>query len=228
MRTALLPVLLSTLFLAPALSQVSPSSSPQSGARTTPAPPPQAQPIAASVVSTLPRFQEVAASSRADLARLRVDRWKMDPASRRQAQADADSVQRNISEALPALIGQVQVNPQSLAAAFKLYRNLNALHDVMASLAETASAFGTPEDFQALSTDSANLDRLRRALADDLEQATAASDAMITHLQAQLQQAAAVRAPAQKIVVDETQPCAPKKAGKKQAASKPQAQTQQP
>jgi len=225
MRIACLHLLATMLLLASALSQVSPTS--PSANRTTPAPPAQVQPVAASVLSALPQFQEIAASSRADLARLRVDRWKMDSTSRRQAQTDADSLQRNLSEALPELIALMQANPQSLAAAFKLYRNLNALHDVMASLAETAGAFGTQDDFQSLSTDSSNLDRLRRALAEDLEQATITADAAIVHLQTQVQQTAAASAPVQKIVVDDTRPCTPAKAGKKQAASKPQPQTQQ-
>src|SRR5450755_5190018 len=69
-----------------------------------------------SVLPDLDRLQAAASQATLDLGRLRIDRWKADGQSKQQAQANADSVQRNLTSALPVLIDAVRAAPQDLSA----------------------------------------------------------------------------------------------------------------
>ena len=172
------------------------------------------------VAASLAQLNQVTEDARVSLARLRMDKWKGDSRSRKQAEADAQSVQRNITAALPTMMQQVRANPGSLAATFKLYRNLNALYDVMFNLTESAGAFGSKEEYEALATDISNLDRIRRSLADQVEAMASARDTEVAQLRMRARQTAATAAaaPPKKIVVDDTAPA--KKSTKKPASKK--------
>ncbi|MBZ5566508.1 MAG: hypothetical protein LAN64_01520 [Acidobacteriia bacterium] len=174
----------------------------------------------AEVTASLAQLNQVTENVRVDLARLRLDKWKGDSRSKRQAEADAESVQRNITAALPTMVQQVRANPGSVGAIFKLYRNLNALYDVMSSLTESAGAFGSKDEYEALATDTSNLDGIRRSLADRVEAMASARDTEVAQLQMRARQAAATAtaAPPKKIVVDDTAPA--KKSTKKRAIKK--------
>src|SRR5208283_1400409 len=104
-----------------------------------------------SILPDLDKLQAAASQADIDIGHMRIEKWKADGESKRQAQSNADSVQRNLTSALPGLIEAVRSAPQDLNAEFKLYRILNALYDVMGSLAESAGAFGPKGDYEALS-----------------------------------------------------------------------------
>ena len=178
------------------------------------------------ISSTLGRLNQVVEQSRVDLARLRVDKWKTDSSIKRQAESNTDSIQRNLTTALPTIVQQVRANPGSLSASFKLYRNLNALYDVMVSLTESAGAFGSKDEYQALNNDTANLDNLRRSLADQVEAMANSRDIEVAQLQSRARQTAAqtVAAPPKKIVIDDNEP-AKKQAKKTTTKKKPAATT---
>jgi len=220
MRNAVVPLLAIAISLGAAAQLSSPP--PRSPNRIpAAAPPTNLQPAPApDATASLGQLNQVTENLRVDLARLRVDKWKADAASKRQAEANAESVQRNLTAALPAIVQQVRANPGSVAATFKLYRNLNALYDVMSSLTELAGAFGSKEEYQALANDTSNLDTLRRSLADRVETMAAFRDNEVAQLQARARQAsgAAAAAPPKKIVVDDNEPV--KKSSKKPAAKK--------
>jgi hypothetical protein len=165
------------------------------------------------------QLNQLVQNSRVDLARLRIEKWKTDSGTKRQAEANSESIQRNLTAALPTVLQQARSNPASVAATFKLYRNLNALYDVMSTLTETAGAFGSKEEYQALANDTANLDTLRRSLADQVERMAVARDNEVAQLQSRARQTAASPAAAapKKIVVDDTEPA--KKTTKKSAAT---------
>jgi len=172
-----------------------------------------------SILPDLDRLQTAASQAALDIGRLRIDKWKADGESKRQAQSNADSVQRNLTSALPGLIEVVRSAPQDLSAEFKLYRNLNALSDVMGTLTELAGAFGPKSDYEALREQFQVIASVQRDLGDALELLTASTQSELTQLrsqaQARAQQQAAVAAPPpKKVVVDDTEPC-PKTVRKK-------------
>jgi hypothetical protein len=174
------------------------------------------------VTGLLNKIEQETKGLDADVGKLRIEKWKADSASKYQATESAASIQRNISNALPGLIADVRSNPQSLAANFKLYRNLNALHEVVASLAESAGAFGKREEYEMVAPHLAALDDDRRAFADSLVQMTAAADQRIAAADqaARAAAAAAAQQPPKKIIVDDTEPAptAQKKKPKKKPA----------
>jgi len=143
-----------------------------------------------------------------NLGRVRVDKWKTDDRFKNQAKANSESLQRNLTAAMPTLIQAVRTNPNSIAAAVKLYRNLNAVYDVLESFSESTGAFGSKDDYNALARDTANLDNIRRSLADQLEQMATAHDAQIARLNAQIQaqQQQAAAAPPKRVIVDDNAP----------------------
>lgn len=182
---------------------------------------PQAAP-ANNILQPLAQLDQTARQTVMDLGRVRVDKWKTDKPVKEQAQGNVDSLQKNLTAALPALMQQVQANPASVGAAVKLYRNLNVVYDVLSNVAESTGAFGSKEDYQALAGDVGNLDTIRRQVADQLEVMASSQDAAYARLenQARAQQAAAAVAanPPKKVIVDDTQPAS--KAAKKKSTPK--------
>lgn len=222
MRNVILCVMAGLAWLGVAGAQVG---SPTTPDRPTPSAAPaqsQLQP-AAPVSATITQLNRAIENTRVDLAKLRVDKWKTDSANKRQAEGNIGSLQRNMTEALPAMEAQVRTSPASVAAVFKLYRNLNALYDVLASVTESAGAFGSRDEYQALANDAAAIDNLRRTLADHADRMANAADTELARLQAQLAQArqAAVSAPPKKIVVDENEPAKKPPPKKKKKAPAP-------
>jgi len=168
----------------------------------------------------IPQLEQTSQATQIDLAKLRIEKWKTDSNTKRGAQSDVESIQRNLQAAIPELISGVRASPDSLAATFKLYRNLNALYDVFSSVVESAGAFGSKDEYQSLQNDLDALERSRRAFADRMENLSSVKEAEISDLRMQLRnaQATANAAPPKKIVVDDTEPAAAKAAPKKATA----------
>jgi hypothetical protein len=168
-------------------------------------------------------LEQAAQTTQVDLAKLRIERWKTDAATKKQTDADVQSIQRNLENALPAVISELRSSPENLTATFKLYRNLDALYDVLTSVVESAGAFGSKDDFQSLQNDLNAIEKSRRALADRMDALSTAKENELGQLRMQLRnmQAAVPVAPPKKVVVDDTEP--PKKPSKKKPtkSSKP-------
>jgi len=171
----------------------------------------------------LTQLEQTSKSAQADLAGLRIEKWKTDGNSKKQALAGVDSVQRNLKGALPEIISQLRAAPEDVPATFKLYRNLDALYDVLGGVVESTGAFGSKDEFQAVSTDLNNFEASRRAIAGRIENLSASKEAEIVRLRTDLKtaQAAIPSEPPKKTVVDDTTPAAKKPAVKKKAAAKP-------
>jgi hypothetical protein len=171
-------------------------------------------------------LQQTAQSMLADLSKIRIEKWKTDSTNKQQALANVNSIQRNLQEALPDMIAQLNNAPEDLAASFKLYRNLDALYDVFGSLVESAGAFGNKEEFQSLSNDMNGIESARRAFGERMQKLAASKEEELTRLRGQVKTlSAAPPPPPKKIVVDDTEP--PKKPVKKKT-TKPPATTTTP
>lgn len=149
-----------------------------------------------------------------DVGSLSVRKWKLDSTAKDQVQHDISSVQSNISSTLPGLVSQIRSTPDNTPALFKLYRNVDALLEVVRGITESAGAFGPKSEFDTLQSDSQNLASVRSSLATQIDQVATAKEASITRMRAQLAQAqAAAAAPSKKIIVDDNE--SPKKTVKK-------------
>jgi hypothetical protein len=189
----------------------------------------QPTPTSASAVATAPSasvssltallapLERAAQTTSLDLAHLRIEKWKGDRAVKDDAAAKTESLERNLTAALPGMVEAVRANPNNLAPALKLYRNLNAVYDVLAFVTEAAGAFAPKDEFRALTGDLHEIDTSRRALADALETMAAAQDQEVLRLRTQIQ---AAPTEVKKIVVDDAQP-APKPAPKRRKKAAP-------
>jgi len=170
----------------------------------------------------LAQLEATSKNTQADLVKLRIERWKADTSYKKQELANVDSVERNLQEALPEMIAQLRGSPEDLPATFKLYRNLDALYDVLGSVAEGVGAFGSKDDLQTLSNDLNGFEGTRKQLAERIENLSVAKEAEIARLRTDLKTAQAVVAaePPKKVVVDDTAPPPKKPATKKKTTTK--------
>jgi len=189
--------------------------------------PPSSQPsgpIDVQLANTLIQLQQAAEDANVALGKLRVDKWKADGGQKQQAQANIEALQRNLSAALPELLQKERSNPQDLSVNFKLYRNLSAVYDVLASVTESAGAFGPKDQYQALAQPVSVMDSVRRSLADRLELLAASKEAELTRLRGQAKTTAtAAPTGVKKIVVDDNEPATKSKKTKpKHTSESPQ------
>ena len=174
------------------------------------------EPVSPELKAILGDVQRVAVSSNGDLGKLRIEKWKTDGAQKQQMQKVAESLQRNINNAIPGLISDLQADPNSVSKAFKLYHNLNVLYEFMSPLAEVTSEYGKKEEYEPLAKDAAALDKVRQDLSDYVEKTA-------TTLDAQVKRAATTAAPQttasqqqpKKIIVDDDTPTKKAKKTKK-------------
>jgi len=176
----------------------------------------------------LAQLEAASKATQADLARLRIERWKTDGGSKKRSLGDVDSIQRNLQNALPEMIEKLHNSPEDLPATFRLYRNLDALYDVVSSVVESTGAWGSKDDLQALSSDLNNFEAVRKQMAERMENLAASKEQEIVRLRTDLKtaQAAIPAAPPKKTIVDDTEP--PKKPAKKKAPAKKPAITPVP
>ncbi len=211
---------------APAAARVSPVYSAQGGPATGGPSVQGGEPVSYASVTALngvlAQLEATSKNTQADLVKLRIEKWKTDNASKKQVLSNVDSIQRNLQGALPEIIGKLRGAPEDVPATFKLYRNLDALYDVLGSVVEGTGAFGSKDDLQSLSNDLSTFESTRKQLAERIETLSSSKEAEIVRLRTDLKTArAAIPAePPKKIVVDDTAP--PKKpAVKKKPAPKP-------
>jgi hypothetical protein len=203
------------------LAQVVSSGAPQAGTAS-------ATPVDAELNGLLRQIEGLASSLNLELGELRVEKWKIDSASKRQAESNIDSVQRNLSAALPGFVTAVRSAPRNVATGFRLYRNLSALSEVLNSIAESAGAFGPKGEFERLAADVNGLDAARAALGKRVESLAEAQTAELARLRKQLLQAQAKAQPPApvKVIVDDSTASKPKSTARKKP--KPDAPEQKP
>jgi len=195
--------------MAAALAQSGPApvASPAMGA--------QGQPVSYASVTQLngllAQIEATSTNTQADLSRLRIEKWKANGSEKKEALGNVDSIQRNLQGALPEIITQLRNAPEDLPATFKLYRNLDALYDVLNNVAEMAGAFGSKDDLQSVSNDISAFEGSRKLLAERIDNLSSSKEQELTRLRAQLKtlQAQVEAAPPKKTVVDDAEP--PKK-----------------
>jgi hypothetical protein len=183
-----------------------------------------APPVSYSSISELNQLlaglQQASQAIQDDLSHLRIEKWKTDSNTKKQSQSDTESIQRNLQSALPGMLNDLKNSPESAPLTFKVYRNLDALYDVMNSVVESTGAFGNKEEFQSLNKDLSALEESRRNFAGRMDKVAAAKETEISQLRAALQTARA-EIPPKKTVVDDTKPATDKKPVKKKKTTPP-------
>jgi hypothetical protein len=144
------------------------------------------------------------------ITNLNVAHWKAPNDIRATTQQDINSMQRDLNTTLPPLMAQADAaasanGPAALAPAFAVFRNLDALYDVLLRVTETAGLAGSAADASNLEDARTGLEDGRGKLGTWLLQALGAQDAQVVRLQATATARPPAAAPAapNKIVVND-------------------------
>ena len=159
------------------------------------------------------------------IGNLSIPRWKASGEVRTATQQDVASMQRDLNFTLPGLMAQVEAQPGGSAAlspSFAVFRNLDALYDVLLRVSETAALTGPSYDSNSLEQARAGLEDARSKLGAWLGQAIVSQDAQISRGQtvAAPRPEAAAPAPAKIVVNDGPETPKPRK---KKPTTPPQA-----
>jgi hypothetical protein len=150
------------------------------------------------------------------LSTVTVDKWKASSAIKSEADGNLQSVQRDMDQTLPGLVMAADSAPDSAAKALPVFRNVDALYDVMLRL-DAAGRLAAPKDqIGALDDALASIANARRTLGDQLQANADAQEQRII----KLQQAAARPAPAPAPAPVQCTPPPPTTTKKKRTSSK--------
>ena len=145
------------------------------------------------------------ANVQAIVTSLNVQRWKVPSATRANVQQDVASMQRDLTATLPGLLVEAEggsaAGSGALSPSFAIFRNLDALYDVLLRVTETAALANTEADAAALESARADLEDDRARLGVWLGQAIAAQDGHLAQGSAAAAHAAPPAVPAGKVVV---------------------------
>jgi hypothetical protein len=182
MRPSLQPVSLALLTLALFSAGSGPAHSQEAQAPNAAAVPaagvPQA-PAGFAIASLRPAL----ASVQAAIGSLNIAHWKAPGATRATVEQDVASMQRDLTVTLPPLLAAADASaasaPPALSPSFAVFRNLDALYDVLLRVTETAALAGSPSDASGLEDARAALEESRGRLGVWLLQSIGAQDAQI-------------------------------------------------
>jgi hypothetical protein len=130
----------------------------------------QPQPVQANLNLIIAQVQKAALATNGDLGKLRIEKWKTDSDQKDQLQKMSDSIQRNLTNAVPGLISDVQNSRGNVSAAFKLYHNITIVYEYLTSLTDAAGVLGKKEEYEPLAADAAALDSARENLSTYIQQ----------------------------------------------------------
>jgi hypothetical protein len=193
-----------------AAAQAQTQSSPAQRMQSAPQPQ-QTAPAATNLSAILQEIQQVTSSTNVNIGKLRIERWKTDAEQKQQLQQIAESLQKNIANAVPGMVTDVQSSHGSIATSFKLYHNLNVLYENLNYLADVAGSLGKKEEFEPLAADCASLESARKNLSIYIEQAAVRLESAMANPTTQARQAPGTPVAGKKVVViDEDDPPAKK------------------
>jgi hypothetical protein len=164
------------------------------------------------------------------IGNLSIQKWKAPNEVRAATQQDVASMQRDLTNTLPGLLTQVESQPPGQAAlspSFAVFRNVDALYDVLLRVTETAAITASSYDANSLEQARAGLEDARDKLGSWLVESIGTQDATVVRLQAAAApKPNAAAPPPSKIVVDDG-PATTTKPRKKKPANPPETQAPQ-
>jgi hypothetical protein len=112
---------------------------------------------------------------------INVPKWKAPGDVRQTTLSDIDSMQRDVTGTLPDLINAALGDPSKVSPAFAVYRNVDALYDVLLRVSETAQLAGS-NDGRLLEDQRSTLEDARTQLGAALLQSSQAQDSEVVRL----------------------------------------------
>ncbi len=138
---------------------------------------------------------------RGSLAAVRVEKWKAPGAVREEANSNIASIQHDLDGTLPGLLATADAAPSAVSKNLPVFRNVDALYDVLLRVVETADLAAPEPDTDALHAALSSLENARRTLGDAMETAAVNREQQVGALQAQV--ATSASKPSAATVVDD-------------------------
>ncbi|PYP88211.1 MAG: hypothetical protein DMG65_15510 [Candidatus Angelobacter sp. Gp1-AA117] len=171
MKTSLIAVLILSLCLGASAAHKK-----KSGSSPTPT-------LRRDLSSSLNELQRVASATDKDIAGLGTDKpkssWKtlwISSGSHKQQAQMAASLQRNLEMAMPELIRDVQASRGSFSSTFKLYNDLNAVHQTLESLVQSMDTHSKNPASISLANDLSTMGRIRQQLSSYIQDVSASME----------------------------------------------------
>ena len=120
------------------------------------------------------------------LSEINLDKWKASPAIRTEADGNLRSVQRDLQSTLPPLLVAADAAPDSTAKTVPVFRNIDALYDVMLRLDAAGRLAAPTNQISMLDQALASLGDARHALGDQVQANAETQEARVIRLQAAL------------------------------------------
>ena len=162
------------------------------------------------------------------ISALNIQRWKAPGEVKNAAQQNTASIQRDLSDTLPGLLNKADAAPTAVPPAFAVYRNIDALYDVLLRVSQTASLAAPQTEADGLFSSLSKLEGARSQLGDAILNASQQREDEVVKLEAAVRAAAQAQAqapsPKASVVEDGPAPSSPAKK-KKKPAPKPPAST---
>lgn len=111
-----------------------------------------------------PALSEVQSST----ANLNISKWKAPGSVRQATQQNVDSIQNDLGRTLPSLLSSADAAPASIPPSFSVYRNIDALYDVLLRVSETADLAAPESEASSVADALQRLEDARRQLGDML------------------------------------------------------------
>jgi hypothetical protein len=143
-----------------------------------------AAPAAAPMVPPSAILQPALSDVQSITTDLNISRWKAPGSVRQAAQENVDSIQRDLGNTLPGLIAQADAAPAAVSPSFAVYRNLDALYDVLLRVSETANLAAPDNEANAAAAALQRLESARSQLGDSILHNSLRNEAEIVALAA--------------------------------------------
>lgn len=133
-----------------------------------------------------------------------VRRWKASRGIRRQTRDNVVSIQQDMSQTLPGLLAAADAAPESVPQSFAVYRNVDALYDVLLRVSAVADFSAPRDDAEAIAGALQQLETARSRLGDAILRVSQHQELQIGEFRSAIQAArAAAAAPPKQIVIDD-------------------------
>ncbi|HYK36252.1 hypothetical protein [Alloacidobacterium sp.] len=136
---------------------------------------------------------------------LNISRWKAPSEVRAATQQNADSIQRDLNGTLPGLLATADAGSGTVSAVFPVYRNIDALYDVLLRVSQTAMLAAPENEASSVTNALGKLESARTDLGNAILATSKNNEAETAKLQAIIQQVAAAKAaePPKTTIVDD-------------------------
>lgn len=117
-------------------------------------------------------------------ADLKISKWKLPGDVRKVAEADVDSIQRDLGGTLPGLLAKADGAPGSVPPSFAVYRNVDALYDVLLRISQMADLGAPSQEAVRIASALRGLESARRQLADSIQNTAQQHETRLVALEA--------------------------------------------